>query len=295
MLFEKICPPALLYLVFSITQIAIDAMKGLYNTALIKCWVTFIFTIILNYLCESGLGIVSWIIVFIPFILMTLIVAILLVMFGLDPSTGKIKADTNNVNPEPPKHHRHRRKSVHYKRKHGRHHHRDGRRHEGHHHHQTPQDNHSPGILGHEHSSVSKKHKHDDYYKFLDPRQQELLDRIGRYTEKRITIPGVNDSAIDHKNRKKTVELGSDYEWYNAKVSKKRRDINGIFYILSEMNEDNEGAYFLNQSDVCLQEKNDNSCNQCIKKLILRTVAKLGPNKGSIFNQRVKNNFPEYL
>ena len=108
MLFGKICPPALLYLVFSITQIAIDAMKGLYNTALVKCWVTFIFTIILNYLCESGLGIISWIIVFIPFILMTLIVAILLVMFGLDPSTGKI-ANTNNVDPNQiPKHHRHK-------------------------------------------------------------------------------------------------------------------------------------------------------------------------------------------
>ena len=93
MLFERICPPALLYLVFSITQIAIDSMKGLYNTALIKCWVTIVFTIILNYLCESGLGIISWIIVFIPFILMTLIVAILLLMFGLDPSTGKMKLD----------------------------------------------------------------------------------------------------------------------------------------------------------------------------------------------------------
>ena len=91
MLFNKICPPALLYLVFSITQIAIDSMKGMYNTALMKVWVTSIFTILLNYLCQSGLGIVSWIIVFIPFILMTLIVAILLVMFGLDPTSGKLK------------------------------------------------------------------------------------------------------------------------------------------------------------------------------------------------------------
>ena len=229
--------------------------------------------------------------------LFNLVGAILLVMFGLDPSTGKI-ANTNNVDPNQiPKHHRHKKKSVHYKHKHGRHRHRHGgsdRKH-GHHHHQTKQDDHSPGILGHEHSSDLKKHKHKDYYKFLDPRQQELLDRINRYTEKRIAIPGVNESAVDHKNRKKTVELGSDYEWYNAKISKKKRDINGIFYILSDMNEDNEGAYFINQSDVCLQEKNDSKSNKCIKKLILRTVAKLGPNKGSIFHKRVKYNFPEYL
>ena len=66
-------------------------MKGYNNTALIKVWVTFIFTILLNYLCQSGLGIVSWIIVFIPFILMTVIVAMLLMLFGLDPRTGKLK------------------------------------------------------------------------------------------------------------------------------------------------------------------------------------------------------------
>lgn len=91
MAFQQLCPPALIYLLFSITQVVIDTVKGLYNTAMIKIWVAFVFTILLNYLCDLGLGIISWLIVFIPFILMTLIVAILLLMFGLDPSTGKIK------------------------------------------------------------------------------------------------------------------------------------------------------------------------------------------------------------
>jgi len=91
MAFQHLCPPALIYLLFSITQVVIDTVKGLYNTAMIKIWVAFVFTILLNYLCDLGLGIISWLIVFIPFILMTLIVAILLLMFGLDPSTGKIK------------------------------------------------------------------------------------------------------------------------------------------------------------------------------------------------------------
>lgn len=91
MVFTDLCPPALIYLLFSITQVVIDTVKGLYNTALIKIWVAVIFTILLNYLCISGLGIISWLIVFIPFILMTLVVSILLIMFGLDPSTGKIK------------------------------------------------------------------------------------------------------------------------------------------------------------------------------------------------------------
>jgi hypothetical protein len=90
MVLKQICPPALIYLVFSITQVSIDTVHGAYNTALVKIWVAFVFTILLNYLCMSGLNVVSWLIVFIPFILMTVIVSMLLLMFGLDPTTGQI-------------------------------------------------------------------------------------------------------------------------------------------------------------------------------------------------------------
>jgi hypothetical protein len=48
-----------------------------------------IFTIVLNVLCKNGLGIVSWIIVFIPFITMTVITSLLLLVLGLSPSIGK--------------------------------------------------------------------------------------------------------------------------------------------------------------------------------------------------------------
>jgi len=44
----------------------------------------------LNILCESGMGVISWIIVFVPFIFMSVIVTLLLYFFGLNPSTGKI-------------------------------------------------------------------------------------------------------------------------------------------------------------------------------------------------------------
>mgnify|MGYP000005052201 CR=1 FL=1 len=91
MALETICPPALIYILFSLTQIIVDTSKGLYNVALMKFWVAIVFTILLNYLCQRGLGIVSWIIVFVPFILMTLIIGILLNVLGLDPTTGKLK------------------------------------------------------------------------------------------------------------------------------------------------------------------------------------------------------------
>ena len=103
MVFNQLCPPALIYLIFSTTQVIIDSVKGLYNTALMKIWVAILFTILLNYLCSLGLGTISWLIVFIPFILMTLVVAVLLLMFGLDPSTGKLKIEDKKKH----KHHKH--------------------------------------------------------------------------------------------------------------------------------------------------------------------------------------------
>ena len=92
-----ICTPALIYLVFSIAQITIDTVKGFFNTALVKLILTIIVTLLLNYLCSSGLGILSWIIVFIPFILMTVVVTMLLFVFNLDPKTGRLV----NVEEEP--------------------------------------------------------------------------------------------------------------------------------------------------------------------------------------------------
>jgi predicted membrane protein len=87
---EQLCAPAFIYLVFSLTQILIDSFKGLYNTALIKIIVMFMITFLLQILCNRGLSIISWIIVFVPFILMTVIVTLLLYFFGLNADTGEI-------------------------------------------------------------------------------------------------------------------------------------------------------------------------------------------------------------
>lgn len=84
---NKLCAPAILYLGFSLTQIIIDTFKGDYNTAFFKTIVMFIFIILLNILCNRGLGVISWLIVFIPFILMTYITTVLLFVFGLSPSS----------------------------------------------------------------------------------------------------------------------------------------------------------------------------------------------------------------
>ena len=94
----NLCAPAIIYLIFSITQIIIDIFKGLYNTAFIKSIVMVMVTLLLNILCEKGLSVVSWVIVFIPFIMMTVVVSMLLYIFGLDASTGTLNYNCNNSN-----------------------------------------------------------------------------------------------------------------------------------------------------------------------------------------------------
>lgn len=92
----ELCAPAIIYLIFSIAQILIDTFKGMYNIALIKAIVMVLITFLLQILCERGLNIISWIIVFIPFILMSVIVTMILYIFGLNPTTGQINYNCPN-------------------------------------------------------------------------------------------------------------------------------------------------------------------------------------------------------
>ena len=97
---ENLCPPALLYVAFSLTQIVIDIFKNMYNTAFFKFLVMIIFTVALNILCNRGLGIISWFIVFVPFTMMTVITTILLFVFGLSPSSGNLDYTVDYPNTE---------------------------------------------------------------------------------------------------------------------------------------------------------------------------------------------------
>ena len=88
---NKLCAPAILYVGFSLTQIIIDIFKKLYDIAFFKSIVMIVFTILLNVLCSQGLGVVSWLIVFLPFIMMTYITAILMITLGFGNDTTETK------------------------------------------------------------------------------------------------------------------------------------------------------------------------------------------------------------
>jgi len=95
--------PAILYIGFTLTHITIDLFNKLYNTAILKFVLMIIFTTMLDLLCKSGLTVLSWIIVFMPFILLTAITILLLYSLGLSPDQGFLKYEIlngNDVNPE---------------------------------------------------------------------------------------------------------------------------------------------------------------------------------------------------
>lgn len=95
MVLENVCPPALLYLAFSIVQIIIDLFRGDNLQAFFKFIVMIIFTIVLNAICNAGMSVISWFIVFIPFILMTYITTILFFIFGVNPAGKMNKCDVS--------------------------------------------------------------------------------------------------------------------------------------------------------------------------------------------------------
>lgn len=117
---NNLCAPAMLYVVFSITQIIIDIFKSLYNTAFLKFLVMIVFTIALNLLCQMGLGVVSWFIVFVPFIMMTIITSLLLFVLGLSPSKGRNRVKVDHPDRERA---RHREEARHHRAEERIHHH----------------------------------------------------------------------------------------------------------------------------------------------------------------------------
>lgn len=102
---SELCAPALIYLAFSFTQVIIDTYNRLYNTAFLKIILTACITLLLNTLCSTGMGLAAWFIVFIPFIFMSVIVTILLYVFGLDPATGHINIIHQNQTTSVPVNH----------------------------------------------------------------------------------------------------------------------------------------------------------------------------------------------
>jgi hypothetical protein len=73
---EDLCPPALLYLIFLVIQVGLDASLGLWATLVIKIVLGLAAVVVLDTFCGVGLGVVSWFLVAMPFLITALATAI---------------------------------------------------------------------------------------------------------------------------------------------------------------------------------------------------------------------------
>ena len=65
MFITELCGPALVYIGFTLIQIIIDLYKNLYGNAFLKFIIMIILALVINILCNMGLTILAWFLVFI--------------------------------------------------------------------------------------------------------------------------------------------------------------------------------------------------------------------------------------
>lgn len=73
---EDLCPPALLYLIFLVVQLGLDASLGMWVTLVVKTFLGMATVVLLDTLCGVELSPVAWFLVAAPFIITALATAI---------------------------------------------------------------------------------------------------------------------------------------------------------------------------------------------------------------------------
>jgi|UniRef100_A0A6C0AL26 hypothetical protein len=250
MILKRLCPPALIYLIFSVTQIGIDVVKGYFNTALMKVWQCVIFTVLLQFLCNSGLGIISWIIVFVPFMLMTIITLMLLTVFGLDPKNGKLKVYDN----QPPlisnekKNHNH-----------------------SHDHIEQPQDK----------QVVGDPPRTTDDLQTNETEAEEIKEDELNYDKAMIQNDG---KGKDYKfNWFSRLYSGEN------KFGKRREYVKIVRNVLIDMGKMDIAASFANQAETCINRTTDTEFESCLKILCIDVGEQLGGESKNTFLNKLKS------
>ena len=77
-LIEDLCPPAYLFLLYVVVHVALDINLGLYWMAGMKVVAGIVQLFLLNAFCKVDLGIISWVIISTPFLIMALATSIAL-------------------------------------------------------------------------------------------------------------------------------------------------------------------------------------------------------------------------
>ena len=86
MFFTNFCSTALIYLIFIIIHVVLEMKEQNTKGAILQLLTGIMMTLLLQVLCMRGMTILSWIIVFIPFIFYTYMMVLLYNVFGVEPS-----------------------------------------------------------------------------------------------------------------------------------------------------------------------------------------------------------------
>ncbi len=92
-----LCHPAIIFVVYIFIQIVVDFGVGNYNISLAKLFISILYTLFLSFLCSIGLDVVAWLFVFIPFILLSLAVTILLYSLKLKETSGSAETEEEEM------------------------------------------------------------------------------------------------------------------------------------------------------------------------------------------------------
>ena len=86
-----LCTPALIYLIFMLVHVIIEMFNGNNKGSLLQLIIGTLITLLLQLLCMKGMNLISWIIVFIPFISYTYMMILLYNAFGIRPKENQAK------------------------------------------------------------------------------------------------------------------------------------------------------------------------------------------------------------
>ena len=93
----QLCAPIIIYIMFSLLQIILDLLKGLYNSAGVKLIISAIIIALLHVLCNKGWDLVAWFIVLTPLLFGAAITALVLYKLRLNSTFGN-KCDKGSKN-----------------------------------------------------------------------------------------------------------------------------------------------------------------------------------------------------
>ena len=88
MYIERLCTPAILFVMIMMFHVIFELYDEHYSMALVKWFCSIIMIVFLQLLCSANMELIAWIIVFVPFIIYSYMTFLLFFVFGTDPSAA---------------------------------------------------------------------------------------------------------------------------------------------------------------------------------------------------------------